>query len=194
MKPEPEPSLVRDRLLDLCVRYVLERGLIGLSLRPMAAAIGTSDRMLIYHFGTKDRLVSAVIERANAMLTSAVGDDSARRGTTPSVGDVLHSAWNFMSTAEGKTLSRLYLELCVLSAQDPQRWATDHQAMRRSWCALVELTLRPITSAPRRQAVQRLAVDAIDGMLLDALVTGESDQIRDAVDVLAELIERLIGE
>ncbi|OYD61076.1 TetR/AcrR family transcriptional regulator [Rhodococcus sp. OK302] len=194
MKPEPQPSVVRDRLLDLCVRYVLDRGLIGLSLRPLAAAIGTSDRMLIYHFGTKDLLVSAVIERANAMLTSAVGDDAVRSDSTPSVGDVLRAAWDFMSTVEGKKLSRLYLELCVLSGQDPQRWVTAHRAMRNSWVALIGPTLRPITSAPRRQAVQRLAIDAIDGMLLDDLVTGESDQIRDAVDVLIELIEGLVDE
>ena len=39
--------------------YVLEHGLIGLSLRPLAAELGTSDRMLLYHFGSKDELVAA---------------------------------------------------------------------------------------------------------------------------------------
>ena len=194
MKPEPQPSVVRDRLLDSCVRYVLDHGLIGLSLRPLATAIGTSDRMLIYHFTNKDHLVSAVLERANTMLTSAVGDASGCSVTTPSVGDVLLAAWDFMSTTEGKKLSRLYLELCVLSGQDPQRWVTAHRAMRNSWVALIEPTLRPIASAPRRQAAQRLAIDAIDGLLLDDLVTGESDQIRGAMDVLVELIEGLVGE
>jgi hypothetical protein len=35
-----------DDLLDRVTDYVLEHGLIGLTLRPLAAAIGTSDRML----------------------------------------------------------------------------------------------------------------------------------------------------
>jgi len=40
----------REDLLDRVTDHVLEHGLIGLTLRPVAAAIGTSDRMLIYHF------------------------------------------------------------------------------------------------------------------------------------------------
>ena len=51
----------REELLDQVTDHVLEHGLIGLTLRPLAAAIGTSDRMLIYHFGSRDGLVSAVV-------------------------------------------------------------------------------------------------------------------------------------
>ena len=53
----------RDELAEAATDYVLEHGLIGLSLRPLAAALGTSDRMLIYHFGSKDELIAAVLER-----------------------------------------------------------------------------------------------------------------------------------
>ena len=42
----------RDELVQAATDHALEHGLIGLSLRPLAAAIGTSDRMLIYHFGS----------------------------------------------------------------------------------------------------------------------------------------------
>jgi AcrR family transcriptional regulator len=56
----------REELLDQVTDHVLEHGLIGLTLRPLAAAIGTSDRMLIYHFGSRDALVSAVVDRATA--------------------------------------------------------------------------------------------------------------------------------
>ena len=57
-------ALDRDDLLDRVTDHVLEHGLIGLSLRPVAAAVGTSDRMLIYHFTSRDALVSAVVARA----------------------------------------------------------------------------------------------------------------------------------
>ena len=43
----------RDELAEAATDYVLEHGLIGLSLRPLAAALGTSDRMLLYHFATR---------------------------------------------------------------------------------------------------------------------------------------------
>src|SRR3954453_4161796 len=54
----------REELLERATDHVLAHGLIGLSLRPVAAAVGTSDRMLIYHFTSRDALVSAVVARA----------------------------------------------------------------------------------------------------------------------------------
>ena len=62
----------RDDLLDRVTDHVLERGLIGLTLRPVAAAIGTSDRMLIYHFGSRDALVSAVVARSTERAIAEV--------------------------------------------------------------------------------------------------------------------------
>ena len=61
MPPTSAPSLSRETLLPLMANHVLEHGLEGLSLRPLAKAAGTSDRMLIYHFGSKDALVEALL-------------------------------------------------------------------------------------------------------------------------------------
>ena len=46
----------RAKLLDEVADYILSNGLADLSLRPLAAAINTSPRMLLYFFGTKERL------------------------------------------------------------------------------------------------------------------------------------------
>lgn len=59
--PQPER---RAALLDACTRHVLAHGLAGLSVASMASAAGTSPRMLIYHFNTKDQLVSEVLRDA----------------------------------------------------------------------------------------------------------------------------------
>ena len=61
----PEESR-RDALLAASTDHVLAEGLIGLSLRPLAKAVGTSDRMLIYHFGNRDGLVAAIIDEATS--------------------------------------------------------------------------------------------------------------------------------
>ena len=51
----------RDELAEAATDYALEHGLIGLSLRPLAEALGTSDRMLLYHFEDKDDLVATIL-------------------------------------------------------------------------------------------------------------------------------------
>ena len=58
----------QSELLDDLTDHVLGVGLLDLTLRPMAAAIGTSDRMLIYHFGSRDALVAAVVAHAGEDL------------------------------------------------------------------------------------------------------------------------------
>ena len=69
---------IRQGLLDACTDYALEHGLPD-RLGPLAAAAGTSSRMLIYHFATRDGLLREILGRARqrqvaADLREAVGD------------------------------------------------------------------------------------------------------------------------
>ncbi|WP_291175952.1 TetR/AcrR family transcriptional regulator [Erythrobacter sp.] len=67
-----DPRLSRETLLPKLATHVLEHGLAGASLRPLAKAAGTSDRMLIYHFGSKDGLVTALLEHVAGMYSGAL--------------------------------------------------------------------------------------------------------------------------
>lgn len=51
----------RQAWLDGMAQHVLSHGLTHASLRPLAQAVGTSDRMLIYHFGSKDGVIGALL-------------------------------------------------------------------------------------------------------------------------------------
>ncbi len=54
----------RVELLNAVTEYVLEHGLADLSLRPLARAVGTSARILLYHFGSKETLIASVLREA----------------------------------------------------------------------------------------------------------------------------------
>lgn len=73
-----KPPLSRETLLPPLANHVLEQGLGGASLRPLARAAGTSDRMLLYHFGNKERLIAELLghiaEIYSAALDMALGD------------------------------------------------------------------------------------------------------------------------
>lgn len=61
-KTEDRRALILDRLAD----HILAHGLIAASLRPLAKAAGTSDRMLLYYFADKAELISAALETITA--------------------------------------------------------------------------------------------------------------------------------
>jgi AcrR family transcriptional regulator len=79
MQKVQKDPMSRDTLLPLLAAHVLQHGLGGASLRPLAKAAGTSDRMLIYHFGNKETLISDLLEYVagiySAALNTAMGDD-----------------------------------------------------------------------------------------------------------------------
>ena len=68
----PRGELKRTDLLDRVADHMLATGLDA-SLRPLAAAIGTSDRMLLYYFPDKATLMSAVLERIASRLAAMLG-------------------------------------------------------------------------------------------------------------------------
>lgn len=66
MTSDDRLSALLDRLAD----YVLAHGLAASSLRPLARAAGTSDRMLLYYFADKDAVMAATVERIAARMTA----------------------------------------------------------------------------------------------------------------------------
>jgi AcrR family transcriptional regulator len=83
-KPLPKPRMSRETLLPLLAAHVLEHGLQGASLRPLAKAADTSDRMLIYHFGNKRKLLADLLayiadQYANALASAMGGRRAANR-------------------------------------------------------------------------------------------------------------------
>lgn len=67
-----QTQLSRETLLPKLAAHVLEHGLGGASLRPLAKAAGTSDRMLIYHFGNKEGLITELLGYIAAMYSGAL--------------------------------------------------------------------------------------------------------------------------
>ncbi|MEM8724467.1 MAG: TetR/AcrR family transcriptional regulator [Pseudomonadota bacterium] len=67
-----KPALSRETLLPKLAAHVLNHGLGGASLRPLAKAAETSDRMLIYHFGNKELLVTDLLEHIAGIYSTAL--------------------------------------------------------------------------------------------------------------------------
>ena len=123
--PEPTPSARKTELLEAAYAFALEHGLADLSLRPVAAAIGSSPRVLMFLFGNKDGLVKALLARARADELRMI--------------EPLHSS----ATGLPEAVSHVWTWLAVLAAcqPDPER-TSDHG-----------LTLRTLALANLRGAL-----------------------------------------
>src|SRR5204863_2599309 len=90
---------IRQRLLDACTDYALEHGLPD-RLAPLAAATGTSSRMLIYHFETRDGLLREVLAQARRRQIETFTELIRLRPDAP-YPVTLTRAWSAISEPQG---------------------------------------------------------------------------------------------
>ncbi|HET6166571.1 MAG TPA: TetR/AcrR family transcriptional regulator [Marmoricola sp.] len=171
----------RDELLGRITDHVLEHGLIGLSLRPVAAAVGTSDRMLIYHFTSRDALVSAVVARATQI---AVDEVNALPGAA-TVRSGVNRLWAAYRTRPLSRCLDVYCQAAATGLIGREPYLTDARASNEVWAgALREYVAR--CGAPRRRVgrIVTLVDSALYGFHLD-LATDRPAELSRGVDDLA---------
>ena len=179
----------RAELIDKSLDYFLEHGAAGISLRPLAAATGTSARLLVYHFGSKDNLMAAVLEEVNNRLQKSFSDflSSSRRGKGRSA---LQAYWSWTIRPENVPYVRLLLEVLVLARQNPKEYAQYAHYLEgtsTSWLELVERSLPPSRD---RRSIATLCVAVIDGLLLEYLSTGDVKRTTRALKLFDRMVER----
>lgn len=157
----------REALLDALCAHVLDHGLAHATLRPMAKAVGTSDRMLIYRFGSKERLIEAVMIRLATRLAAELSESiPPRRARSLSAcgAEIL----SLMRSSRLKPYIRVWLEI-VASAQSNSKafGAIGHQLLS-GFLPWVEERL-PIDAIDRKHAAASLLTMIEGALVLDAV-------------------------
>jgi AcrR family transcriptional regulator len=173
----------RDELTRLATDYALEHGLIGLSLRPLAAALGTSDRMLIYHFGSKDALVAAVLDDSNERSMQIVRDLPTSRSVRQAVLDL----WAAFETPQLSRCQRIYVEAAALGLFGHEPYATSVRASNDAWLREVVAHLERSGAGKRAGRLASVIDAAFNGILLDQPLDGVAESRR----VVADLADAL---
>ena len=159
----------REAFLRGAVAHVQAGGVATLSLRPLAAALGTSDRMLLYYFGSRDALVHAVLERAGAGLLGAL-DEALPAGRVPPA-DLLAALWAVAGSGAAEPALRLYVEVLGLAAARSEPFATSARRLAQAWLAALVERLDVAEAARGEAAAGVLAT--LDGLLLLRLAVDE---------------------
>ena len=179
----------RELLLDLVTDHVLEHGLIGLTLRPLAAAIGTSDRMLIYHFGNRDALVSAVVTRATDRAVGCI----RVLPPAPTVRAAVNRLWVAYGEQPLDSCLDVYVQAAATGLLGREPYLSEARAANERWSVALRDYLVRSGAPPRRVArVVTLVDSALYGFHLD-LATDRPDELARGVDDLARAAQALAG-
>lgn len=183
-EPASTPSARKREVLERTYDYVLQHGLGDLSLRPLASAIGSSPRVLLFLFGSKDGLIRAVLERARTDELQLL--ERLRADGTPTIDVIAERIWRWLASEQHRGLLNLWVEGYARSLIDEQGpWADFARSTVQDWLDLLAAgqpaRLRR-TSAGAAQRTAALAV--LRGAMLDLLATGDRARTTRAVHQL----------
>jgi len=174
----------REELIDKALHYFLKNGLAGLSLRPLARKIGTSARLLVYHFGSKDGLIAAVMDEVQARTQTSFAASAAHAATKSRKG-VMRAFWSWITHPANVPTMRLLFEVQALALQNPAVYARYLKGTSSSWLELIESSLPP---SKANRATATLCAAVIDGLLLEYLSTGDRRRTTSALDQFLALM------
>lgn len=164
----------RGQLLDAVVDAVATRGIGDRSLRDIAAAVGTSHRMLLHHFGSRDELLIAIVEevehRQRDFLRQLPDDPSS----------AIAAMWDNLRRPELRPFERLFFECYARGVQGEPPFARMIPGAVESWLA-ESTTVEP--------AMARLGLAVVRGLLLDLVATGDVDGVDAAARAFARLLD-----
>jgi AcrR family transcriptional regulator len=183
-------ALRKQELVEAAIGYLRDRGIADLSLRPLAAATGTSARLLIYHFGSKEGLLAEVLAALQSRLRDSFAEVLAARkggqGEPP-----IKVFWKWATAARNFASLKLLYELQILAAQNPETYGRYLQRNSRVW---IELVQQALPAAERTAGMATLLVAVFDGLFLEYMSTGDRRRTSDALDEFIRIVRRARGD
>ena len=157
-----KPDTRRAEIVERLTEYVLAEGLSASSLRPLAKAAGTSDRMLLYYFKDKSEIITAVLQQISARLTVLLGERAAPEPMPidelrPHFAEILlvDELWPYM---------RIWLEVASRAAMGDPYYRAVGEQIGRGFLEWGKMQLKFDSAAQRDIDAARLLV-SIEGML-----------------------------
>ena len=171
----------RERLLAAAIEHVARHGVGNLSLRGLAADLGTSHRMLIYHFGSREGLlievIRAVEDQQRAALAQLLLDPQA------SPAETMRRMWQRLADPALWPDERLFFEVYAQALQGSRHALPLLDGIVDLWVEpLTRIAVAQGRAEAQARAEARLGVAVTRGLLLDLLATGD----REAVDAAME--------
>jgi AcrR family transcriptional regulator len=174
----------KQRLLDAVIDHFATDGLADQSLRRIAEAIGSSHRMLLYHFGSKDGLLLEVVREVEARTQARLAQMAEVTDLRSDV--VIRQMWSYVTDPELAGFERLFFALYGRALQgDPATLPLLRGDIEHWLDANVALAADMGTPAELVRTHSRLGLAVVRGLLLDLLATGDRAGVDAALEAFA---------
>jgi AcrR family transcriptional regulator len=190
-KKKPER---RADVLNEMADYLLGNGMSDATLRPAAAALGTSARMLLYHFRSKEDLLVEALREVRRREVAMLGQELARlpRG---SVAEVMRAIWRWYSSPDRTPYLKLFFEAWGVSLHRPFLYEGFLREVKRD---LVDVMVPVIQGYgyPQRQAaaIATFFVATFRGLLIDLVANEDDSRLDDAMEIFVGTTEVMVVE
>ncbi|MFI9506717.1 TetR/AcrR family transcriptional regulator [Nocardia sp. NPDC052566] len=171
----------RAALLADVVRYIADHGLADLSLRPLAAELGTSSRMLIYYFTTKEELLVQALTTQRPDIQAMFADVADAAALRERLADFCSASM----AGEGTTSVRVLLQVLGAACAPHSPYAEYANSAIATFIATLTAALRRL-DIDDTEAVATLLVSGLRGIIQDRLITGDSARTDRAARLLID--------
>src|SRR4029453_67265 len=168
----------RQELLDAVVKECAERGIGDRSLRDVAAAVGTSHRMLLHPSGSRDDLLLAIVGEVERRQRALLPELPTEPGAAVAV------MWADLRRPELRPFERLFFECYARGVQGEQPFARMLPEVVEAWLA---------DDGTTDPALMRLGLAVMRGLLPDLVATDDPPRLDAAAQAFIDLVRRAVG-
>lgn len=176
----------RERLMQSAIEHVIKNGMGDFSVRGVATAIGTSHRVLSYHFGSREEFLREImnsLEKKHAEELVAIENRSDFDAD-----DALLRTWDYFTQPSIFPYTRVAMELVVWGMRETPGGATQYSGLGKAWSEpLLEFSRRSGVPPEQAEMDAHIALAMLRGLLFEFAATGDRDGPR---AVLAEFVHR----
>lgn len=178
----PAEPQKKQELLEQCLTAAIKMGALDSSINAIARRIGTSGRMLVYHFGSKQELERQLIGLLETRLREKLWSfQSVSLEGVDCLADPLLEMWNHLTSPEMRGLVKLTMELNQRAIQGDSETQRFIEQESQKWVdSLFKLTNDKTTAL--------LLFHLFQGAILDFLTTGNAQRGQETIKAFTETL------
>lgn len=155
-------------MLRCAVDVAHDTGIAGLTFAAVADAVGTSSRMIIYYFPSKNELVTEVMYAVAQDVSDILAPILTR--TFADHRELASASWPLLTRPENDATFAVYFEAIGLAAAGTEPYTTDVREILEAWAAWLSESFEGDEESRRREALATMTL--IDGLLVRKLLFG----------------------